>query len=236
MKLKALDILWLFPSVVMSAYFVTQNYWFSLMWGNFFQTRNSFKIYFMFAHCFFLWLLVIIVICFCVTVRLLNHLLSKKWAVLRKDVLELFAIALIPIAGMYYSNLFTDPYVIHKALKSSFEKTDIDLRIVQQWVNTLDPENAKGFNPIVSPNIYNRWTISKNLPEDIQQIISTLRPSYGTLEVSSENRVYVNFQFQSFFLDIGIVVGTHFKATPLSTDEDFTSIVLSDNAFIWLDN
>ncbi|GEM_PF-3374654 len=209
------------PCILFFVYFVTQNYIESRIWGIFFQNKLSVDTWFHLAICISM-IFLLFIIFLVIKIIQLFFLKGKKFKVC---IIEIILIILLPTFGMLINKYFMEKEMILKSLKLSFVKEDVDIQKVVAWLNSLDVKSIKHNKRLDYDDLY--------FPDDIRNIISSLKPNIVLIKVSPDNRPYADLHFENPILDIGVVIGV--EPEMFSTNQEIKTIVVDDNTFIWME-
>lgn len=200
-------------------YYILQKFILVEIWANFLQTGTAID------QTFYLNIGIgILLLCLGGVIILNVVLLIRKFGNQKKVIVKFLLILSIPILGILISG---DPdHSILKGLKRSFQKKNIDVNRIQNWLSTVDITEMQ-----LKTQISCESTI---FTDEIKKMLASLNPEHLYLNIGKNGKAYLDLCYLNMFLDFGIAIGVQQKNYILLQDEMIDTIDLRENAFIWL--
>lgn len=224
---KVLRAVILLPSVLLSLFVLFLDTITSIIWSDFFQSNWEAAFSDQFKVVLFLVILLIgvIVVFVLTTMQTIYYFIRSNKDSLKAGLILLLLILFIPLIGMIIARVISDQDPILVALKCSFEKENIDLVRITQWLNELNGE--------IAPLCSLKYLEKSKVPADIQKMLS---PHFENIQLKSDinGKTILEITYSSLSVFVDVVIGSS------PTNYNFHQnqpryIVISEKSFIWID-
>ena len=216
-------VLLLLPSILLFVFFLSNdlvNVW---IWSDFFQKGTSIVdglkvgLYVLMPLLFFAAAIFVVQ-----GVRFIYLLLVRKRQSLKGEAIVLVSIAVFPFLGIFIVNHIGDDKAILRSMKASFDKENVDVERISEWLRIVDSE---GIDPLGEES---------TLPKEIKEKLRSLPIPDIFLYQSNQQRCLI-IQDGTVFMDAGILISAH-SPPPYNFRDDIDSFDVNEYAFVWIEN